>query len=243
VSSDIRVALRGVSRIKSIHVDPTSHHYIVLSILHRWLREVALPQAHGVMLDFGCGAQPYRELFSPRISRYIGADVAAAKDTKLDIEIAPDEPVPLEDASVDTILATQTLEHVFDFQFYLRECERLLRPGGVLIMTAPMQWRLHEAPYDYWRFTRYGLSEVASRCGLKVEIISPCGGVYALMGQILNSHLAEQGRGRGWIYRLVNRLALWLDRKIPDPDETINWHCILRKAANTVPRPEHRLVP
>ena len=102
------------------------------------------------MLDFGCGAQPYRELFSPRISRYIGADVAAAKDTTLDVEIAPGEAVPLEDASVDTILATQTLEHVFDFQFYLRECERLLRPGGVLIMTAPMQWRLHEAPYDYW---------------------------------------------------------------------------------------------
>jgi hypothetical protein len=63
------------------------------------------------------------------------------------------------------------------------------------------------------------------------------------MGQILNSHLAEQGRGRGWIYRLVNRLALWLDRKIPDPDETINWHCIVRKAADTVPRPEPRLVP
>jgi hypothetical protein len=118
VSSNIRLALRGVSRIQSIHVDPASHHYIVLSILHRWLREVALPHVHGVMLDFGCGGQPYRELFSPQISRYIGADVAAAKDTKLDIEIVPGEPVPLEDASVDTILATQTLEHVFDIQVY-----------------------------------------------------------------------------------------------------------------------------
>ena len=195
------------------------------------------------MLDFGSGGQPYRELFSPHISRYIGADVAAAKDTKLDIEIAPGEPVQLEDTSVDTILATQTLEHMFDFQFYLREWQRLLRPGGVLIMTAPMQWRIDEALYDYWRFTRLGLSELASRCGLELEIISPCGGVYALMGQILNNDLAEHGRGRAWIYRLVNRLALWLDRKIPDPDETINWHCIVRKAADTVPRPEHRLVP
>ena len=243
MSSDIRVALQGVSRITSIHVDPASHHYIVLSIFHRWLQEVALPQAHGVMLDFGCGGQPYRELFGSRISRYIGADVAAAKDTKLDIEIVPGERVPLDDASVDTILATQTLEHVFDVEFYLRECQRLLRPGGVLIMAAPMQWRIHEAPYDYWRFTRYGLSELVSRCGLTLETISPCGGVYALIGQILNSHLAEQGRGRGWIHRLINRLALWLDRKIPDPDETINWHCIVRKAVDAVPLTERRAGP
>lgn len=115
------------------------------------------------MLDFGCGGQPYRELFGTRITKYIGADVAAAQGVGIDLRLTPGARVPMEDATVDTILSTQTLEHVYDFQLYIEECKRLLRPGGILILTAPQQWRLHEVPYDYWRFTRHGLEVVPSR--------------------------------------------------------------------------------
>jgi hypothetical protein len=98
MSTTIRTDLNGVSRIKTNEVDPASHHFIMLNILNKWLAEAALPRAKGVLLDFGCGGQPYRALFSSRISRYIGADVAAAKDTRLDLELTPDTPVPLDDA-------------------------------------------------------------------------------------------------------------------------------------------------
>ena len=53
----------------------------------------------------------------------------------------------------------------------------------MLILTVPMQWRLHEIPYDYWRFTRYGVSELVTRNGLNLISIKPCGGVFALLGQ------------------------------------------------------------
>ena len=215
--------------MKSPDVGSSDQHFIVLSLLHRWLEDVALPHASGVMLDFGCGGQPYKALFSSRVTRYIGADVTATKDIHLDIEIAPDEPVPLADASVDTILSTQTLEHVYDFQLYARECHRLLKPGGILILTVPMQWRIHEVPYDYWRFTHYGVSELMTRNDLAVISITPCGGVCALVGQIVNSHLALHRRGNKLIYRFINRLALWLDRRFPDADETLLWMCVIQK--------------
>ena len=187
------------------------------------------------MLDFGCGGQPYKALFGPRITRYIGADVAASMDIHLDIKITPGAPVPLADASVDTILSTQALEHVYDFSFYVRECHRLLKPGGILILTVPMQWRVHEAPHDYWRFTRYGVSELMTRNDFTVIGITPCGGACALIGQIVNGYFAVHRRGGGLIYRFINRLALWLDRRFPDADETLLWMCLSQKPEIALP--------
>jgi SAM-dependent methyltransferase len=193
------------------------------------MTEEALPAAKGVMLDYGCGGQPYKFLFMERVSKYIGADVAAAKDTILDLEIVPDKPVPLLDASVDTVLSTQTLEHVPNVEFYLAECHRLLKQDGVLILTAPMQWRHHEVPYDFFRFTKYGLTALLTRHGFTITNMTPCGGVYALIGQIFLNHLAERGIHNKSLYRLVNRLVLWLDKKYPDTEDTLNWMLIARK--------------
>src|ERR1700730_15810638 len=133
--------LRGTVRTKDMHIEADNHHYIVLSQLYAWIEKEAFVVAHGVMLDYGCGGQTYRKLFETKVEKYIGADVAIAADTELDIKLQPNQPVPLPDESIDTVLAIQTLEHVPDPDFYLHECYRVLRPGGVLILAAPMQRR------------------------------------------------------------------------------------------------------
>ncbi len=227
---DIHSTLQGVVRVTTMQLERDSHHYIALSYLYEWMREQALPAAKGVLLDYGCGGQPYRELFAGKVTRYIGADVAEADNTTIDLKIEPNRSIPLPAASVDTILSNQTLEHVPDADFYLAECERLLRRDGVLILTAPMQWRHHEVPYDYFRFTKYGLIELLSRHGFEVRNMTPCGGVYALLGQIFLNHLNERGFYKKFVYRIVNRAALWLDKKIPDLDDTLNWMCIAVKS-------------
>jgi SAM-dependent methyltransferase len=226
---EIGKRLHGVVRTNDIHVELDNHHYIVLSQLYGWMQKEALPVAQGVLLDYGCGGQTYRKLFEPKVKRYIGADVATAANIELDIELLPNQQVPIPDGSVDTVLANQTLEHVSDTDFYLRECYRVLRSGGILILTAPMQWRHHEVPYDFFRFTKYGLIEVLKRSGFEIRNIASTGGVYSLLGQIFLNHLAERGIQRKNLFRCINRLALWLDRKIPDPEDTINWMCIACK--------------
>ncbi len=227
--AEIQTQLEGMSRVRNMQIGPDHHHYIVLSQLFAWLTQEALPLARGILLDYGCGGQPYRQLFEGRVEKYIGADVAAAAGIILDIEFLPNHQLPLPDASVDTILANQTLEHVPDPSFYLGECRRLLRRGGTLILTAPMQWRHHEVPFDYLRFTRYGLTELLRKAGFGEISITPSGGVYSLLGQIWLNHLSERGAGRRLVNRCVNHLALWLDRKNPDLDDTINWMCIARR--------------
>jgi SAM-dependent methyltransferase len=219
----------GIERITSALPLRHDHHYIVLSLMADWMRTVATKVARGVLLDYGCGGQPYRELFASRIERYIGADIVPAANTTLDIVFAPSQPLPLPDASVDTILSTQVLEHVADYQAYVEDCRRLLRPDGYLIITTPMHWRHHEMPTDYWRFTRYGIGHVLQQHAFGVENLTPCGGVYALLGQTLVDHLAGRGIGSKRVYGLVNRLALWLDRRIQDYDDTMGWMCLARK--------------
>lgn len=230
---DIRQVLGGMERQHQPGAKIDSPHYISLVLIDRWLREVALCEASGVMLDYGCGGQPYRELFSSKVTRYIGADVAAAQGVQLDLEIVPGMQLPLPDGSVDTLLSTQTLEHVQDVNFYLSECGRLVRQGGVVILTAPMQWRHHEVPYDYLRFTKYGVRTLLEQHGFEVKSISPCGGVYALMGQIFLSHRHELGFGRKWVNRWVNRLAIWLDSRYPDTEDTLNWMCIAVRGSSS----------
>jgi SAM-dependent methyltransferase len=229
--SRLKSALSGLTRQVSSGAPPDHHHYLVLSIIDRWMRERAVHAVHGTLLDYGCGGQPYRALFAPYIERYIGVDVVAATGIKLDLELVPNEPVPLPKESVDTILATQTIEHVPDVDAYLAECNRLLKPNATLVLTAPMHWRHHEVPYDFLRFTRFGLTRLLEKHGFAIKDLEPCGGVYVLIGQIFLDHLAERGVKTRFVYRLVNWIAPLLDSRYPDMEDTLNWQCIASKVA------------
>ena len=225
----LKKTLSGLAREVDSKPPLDHHHYLALSIIDRWMREHAVGSVHGTLLDYGCGGQPYRALFEPYIERYIGADVVAARGVKLDLELVPGEPIPLPDKSVDAVLSTQTIEHVPDVESYLAECRRLLKPNGTLVLTAPMHWRHHEAPYDFLRFTRFGLIRLLEKHGFAIKNLEPCGGVYVLMGQIFLDHLAERGVKARIVYRILNQIALSLDQKFPDTEDTLNWQCLASK--------------
>jgi SAM-dependent methyltransferase len=229
LGSNIKTALSGLERMRSIEVSKDSHHYIVLSQLNEWVATCAASVAKGVLLDYGCGGQPYKLVFEPYITKYIGADVTAASGIVLDIELDVNRQAPLPNESVDTILSTQVLEHVSDFQSYLADCARLLRPSGRLIISVPMQWRHHEVPYDYWRFTKYGLIRSLESAGFGIVDLRPCGGVYSLLGQIFLSHFSTRRKSSPFVNRIINRLALWLDKKMMDAEDTLGWMCIAEK--------------
>ena len=100
-------------------------------------------------------------------------DRAGALDFIADIQSMPE----LEDESFDTILCSQVLEHVPRPANALGEFARVLRAGGAAIITVPHLSVIHEAPHDYYRYTRYGLEELCSRADLTVKQIEPTGGL------------------------------------------------------------------
>ena len=86
----------------------------------------------GRVLDFGCADRSYRRFFAASVD-YVGALLPG--NALASVEIGPDGTVPVEDASIDAVLSTRVLEQVTDPAVYLRECFRVLRPGGRLLLS------------------------------------------------------------------------------------------------------------
>jgi SAM-dependent methyltransferase len=61
--------------------------------------------------------------------------------------------ISLPDGSIGTILCIETFEHVFEVRKAFDEVIRVLKPGGVFVITSPLNFRIHGYPDDYWRMT------------------------------------------------------------------------------------------
>ncbi len=157
------------------------------------------PYARGVLLDVGCGQRRHEGIFLPVVERYIGLDyppvssaVWAAAGGARGVDIGADgQYLPIADAAVDTVLCTQVLEHVAEPAQLMRELARVLKPGGHAIITAPQEWGVHQEPYDFYRYTRYGLTHLAEQAGLRVLFVRARGGFWAMMGQRWSAYLYD----------------------------------------------------
>jgi len=186
-------------------VRPWHFQWLALHYLHRDLREI-LPTLRGDVLDLGCGSQPYRTWLASGTS-YVGADITA--ENGAEILLVPGEPLPFADASFDAVLCTQVLEHVEEAGQLAREMERVLRPGGVIVASAPFIFNQHGAPHDYRRFTRYGLGRLLPGCGIEQTRLQ--GGIGSSILILLLNWIEEQCN-RSLVGRLAKGmlLPLWM---------------------------------
>jgi SAM-dependent methyltransferase len=214
-----------------------NNYYLVYKNLFRDLEKSVKTYAKGRVLDIGCGNKPYLEMFAGKITEYIGCDIVQSSEKKVDV-LCEATNIPLPDQGFDTVFSTQTLEHVAEHQKLLDEAYRLLKPGGHIIISAPLYWHLHEEPYDFFRFTKYGFEHIFNKAGFKtVEILSN-GGVWATTGQVIihAMTLKNQGKKSPWyirfvkktfitlrFHRLTNWFFSWLDKKDLNPVNTMNY--------------------
>lgn len=132
--------------------------------LSELIKELPLARS-ATVVDYGCADMPYRHLFGDDVV-YVGADLPGNAASQL--EIQPDGALPLADGAADVVFSSQVLEHVADPTLYLSECERVLRPGGALLLSTHGIMVYHRDPVDYWRWTGEGLRRVVSQAGLEI---------------------------------------------------------------------------
>jgi SAM-dependent methyltransferase len=143
---------------------------------------------------------PYRTFIRENsdVSEYVGLDL----DTALNYDdVRPDytwdgKHMPFSDASFDSILATEVLEHCPDPDLFLREVHRVLRQGGRFFFTVPFLWNLHEVPHDEYRYTPFALEKHLTRCGFTELTIHALGGWHASLAQILGLWVRRSGLSR-----------------------------------------------
>jgi SAM-dependent methyltransferase len=128
-----------------------------------WVRA----NARGLVLDIGSADGRAREWLDG--CDYVGLDypttAVAMYGTRPDV-FADGAALPFVDASFDTVLLLEVLEHVGDARAVLADIARVLKPGGVLLLSMPFLYPLHDAPHDYRRFTAPGLEAAIRRSGL-----------------------------------------------------------------------------
>lgn len=181
-----------------------------LSIIGQWLADNT-DSVNGRILDLGAGNQPYRPWYTELTSSQVAVDVVPADGLDL---LTASAPLPFLDGVFDTVLCTSVLEHVDDPEQTVSEIVRTLRPGGHLLIAVPFLYPTHEAPYDFWRVTHYGLRRILERHGLRVEEVAAQGGPLLLVAHYLLGGLGQAISRAGQIAgigRLIdNAVVRWL---------------------------------
>ncbi len=181
-----------------------SYHYV--SVLTRKAYESTIPALlkdsdNYRILDYGCGARPYEYLFKDHISEYIGVDVG--ENQKADFSITPGERLNFDDNSFDFVLSSQVLEHVKDVEQYMGECFRVLKSGGILLLSTHGTWQFHASPYDYNRWTCMGLQYLIERSGFEVIEYKPILGQLAVTSQLRLSFFDSFAKMIGTAGRII----------------------------------------
>lgn len=179
-------------------------------------RDLLLEQAHhfrGRVLDLGCGKKPYREILGRQARAWIGVDLPQTCSGVPEADVYADgQSLPFKEGVFDVVLSTEVLEHVREPRQLLGEAARVLRPGGLLILTTPQTMHLHEEPHDYFRYTKCGLAYLAQVSGLSVVEIKAFGGAFALVGQVIACHIPVliHNRFGDWLRRAGQAVVQWL---------------------------------
>lgn len=124
----------------------------------------------GKTLDVGSGSKPYKHLFK-NVTDYIGMDIEQSghKHQTSNIDVYYDgKTFPFENSSIDSLVFFEVLEHVFNPDEFLSEISRVVKPGGKCVVTIPFIWGEHEQPYDFARYSSFGLKHLFSKHGLDV---------------------------------------------------------------------------
>lgn len=185
----------------------------------------------GRLMDFGCGSKPYKNLFD--VKEYIGVDFEneGHSHANEDIDVFYDgRTLPFEDQYFDSVLCSEVIEHVFELQVTLNEINRVMKPGGNILITCPFVWNEHEVPFDYARYSRFALKSILSKSGFEITHFEKSGNFVKTIAQLrviyFYSTFSKRWYGfflTRWLFKIFfvlipNLGGLLLNRLLPNND-------------------------
>ena len=144
---------------------------------------------NGKLLDVGCGTKPYENICN--VDEYIGLEIDDEGNRQHNYaDVFYDgKTIPFEAKSFDSILSNQVFEHVFNPNQFLKEINRVTKVGGKFLITVPFVWDEHEQPYDYARYSSFGLKHILAENGFEIIEHRKSNNGIEVIFQLINDYL------------------------------------------------------
>lgn len=163
-----------------------------------------LPE-QAVLLDVGAGHGDFAEIFDGRQS--ILLDVFPYPE--IDIVCDLTQAVPFRPGSFDAVVLMNVLEHVYDSRALFSSVKTLLKPGGVFVVAIPFLLKVHQAPYDFVRYTHFSLERLGQEFGLELQSLEGYYDPIFLLGEGWRNIERTALSGMSKYRRIASRGLLW----------------------------------
>lgn len=211
-----------------------NHTYSLRKFIHEASKE--FNKKNKKVIDVGAGEIPYKKFFNK--CQYITQDIVNNPQGSIDY-VCDAIKIPVKDNSFDYIICTQVLEHVKEPHLVIKEMYRLLKRGGKVFLTTHLSFEEHMVPYDYFRYTRYGLEYLAISNGFRVERIKPQGGRFIFLSKQIQTAIPRTLTNKYLIYFyylvaiipifFIHLVFFYLDKLDKQKSLTLNYECIFVK--------------
>lgn len=159
--------------------------------LKQWLGTI---KSGATVLDIGCFDRwPEAELRAN--CSYVGLDYLPKDEKRYNSQVdlfGDVQDLPLEANTLDAVLLFDVLEHIPNSGRALAEINRVLKPGGSVLIQIPFMYPIHDAPFDFRRPTIHGLEQLAHQNGFCIEASTAQGAPLETASLLMNIALASQ---------------------------------------------------
>lgn len=201
-----------------------------------------IPSLKGNLLDVGCGSKPYEPYCD--VDSYTGLELDTPenrKNKKADY-FYDGKIFPFEYSSFDSLICNQVVEHVFNPGEFLKEINRVLKLEGMFLLTVPFIWDEHEQPFDYARYSSFGIRFLLERHGFQVIRTRKSMNDIRALFQLLNTYFYKKTSSNYiflslailFIMSPINIIGELLSKFLPENDDLYLDNIVLAKKVNNI---------
>lgn len=186
----------------------------------------------GRTIDVGAGSAKYRDIIKPHTTKYAIFDISPGKYIDIVGNVLD---MPFENEIYDTVISTQVLEHVEKPWIMVKEISRILKRGGICILTAPFFAPFHSDPHDYFRYSKEGMEALFKNEGFEIIECQPYGNIFMVLfeavKQLYFSPYRKEKLGV-WEERFlgyIEKICVFFDRFIRNGQIYANVYIVAKK--------------
>jgi len=181
------------------------------------------------------GSQAYGRFFTNKV----GLDIRPGKGVDV---VGSVYELPFKDNEFDIVLCMVVMEHLEDPQKAILEMKRVLKQGGIILVSVPFMFPMHDTPNDFWRFTKYGLMhlfkdweivEVSAETDMNetLAVILQRIGYQATfyLNKLMKVFIFALAAFISWMPRITKKIYGGIDRKVEEPEAFASSYFLVAK--------------